>query len=91
MADRDVALQPSEDLLIEDAREQAHLAMADDGAAVRDRDARRLLPAMLQGVKTKKSEPRDIEPGRVDPDDAARFVQRVASRERSLLVEGSCH
>ncbi len=55
MPDGDIAVQLPEDLLVEDAREQAHLPVADDRAAVGDGDPGGLLAAVLQGVQAEVS------------------------------------
>jgi hypothetical protein len=50
VADRDVPAQRAEHGLLEDLRHQAHVLDHDDLLAVADRDARRLLPAVLERV-----------------------------------------
>jgi len=51
VADGDVAAQGAEHWLVEDLRDQAHVLVDDDAPAVADRDARRLLAPVLQGVE----------------------------------------
>ena len=57
---RDVAAQRGKRGFVEHLGNQAHLLVHDDPPAVADRDAGRLLPAMLQGVKSEISEFGDI-------------------------------
>ena len=87
----DVAGQRAEDILVEDARKQAHVAMTDDRSAVGDGDACRLLSAMLKRVEPEIREPGHVVPGSVDADDAARFVQRITRREWSLRIVAPSH
>ena len=52
VADRDVADQAGERRLVEDLGDQAHVLVDEDLPAVADRDAGRLLAAVLEGVET---------------------------------------
>ena len=69
--DRELAVEPAEVLLVEDLRDEAHLAEHRQVAAVRDRDPRRLLAAVLERVQAEVREPRDVAVGCADAEDAA--------------------
>ena len=60
MADRDVADEARERRLVEDLRDQAHVLVDEDLPAVADRDAGRLLAAVLEGVQPEVGELRDV-------------------------------
>ena len=71
MADREVADQARERRLVEDLRDQAHVLVDQDLPAVADRDAGRLLAAVLQGVEPEVGELGDVLAGGPDPEHAA--------------------
>ena len=71
MADREVALERLEGGLVEDLGDQAHVLVDQDLAAVADRDAGRLLAAVLQGVEAEVGELGDVLARGPDPEDAA--------------------
>ena len=71
MADREVALERGQRGLVEDLRDQAHVLVDQDLAAVADRDAGRLLAAVLQGVEAEVGQLGDVLAGGPDPEDAA--------------------
>src|SRR5262249_9184856 len=60
VADRDVPAQRVEHGLFEDLGHQAHVLEDDDPRTVADRDAGRLLAAMLQGVQAEVGELADL-------------------------------
>ena len=91
MADADVAVHGSEDRLVEDAADEAHLAMALDCGAIADRDAGALLSAVLQRVQTEVRQPGHIGIASVDAGDPACFVQHVACRLIGLFVVRARH
>ena len=68
---RDEAVEPAENLFVEDAGQESHLAMAGERRAVADRNAGAFLSAMLQRVQGEVYEPRHIEPRSVDGSDTA--------------------
>ena len=77
MADRELAGERAQVVLAEGLADEAQLAPRDDvPAAVRRRDPRGLLPAVLQRVEPVEGEPRGIVAGRVEPEDPA-FLARV--------------
>ena len=71
MADGQVALQGGQVALVEDLGDQAHVLVDHDLVAVADRDAGRLLAAVLQGVEAEVGELGDLLAGGPDPEDAA--------------------
>lgn len=70
MADRQVALERLQRGLVEDLRDQAHVLVDQDLAAVADRDAGRLLAAVLQRVETEVGQLGDVLPRSPDTEDA---------------------
>ena len=86
MPDRDVTPQPAQDLFVEDAGNETHLAVTVERATVADRDSRAFLASVLQRVQRKVDEPGDVFAGRVHGGDPARFVEDVASRLDGFLV-----
>ena len=83
VADREVAAQRAQVVLLEHLRDEAERALGDDVAAVvGGRDPRGLLPAMLQRVQREVGEARDVVLGTVDPEHPALVPRSVA------LVEG---
>ncbi len=71
MADGQVAVQGVQVALVEDLRDQAHVLVDEDLVAVADRDAGRLLAAVLQGVQAEVGELGDLFTGGPDAEDAA--------------------
>ena len=71
MRDRRVALKAAQRLLAEDLRDKAHVAERRQSPAVRDRDARRLLAAVLQREEAEVREPRDVAVRSTDAEHAA--------------------
>ncbi len=71
VADRDLAVEAAELLLVEDLGDESEIAQAGQPAVLRDRDARRFLAAVLEREEAEVREPRDVAVGRVDPEDAA--------------------
>ena len=80
VADREVALERVERRLVEDLRDQAHVLVDQDLAAVADRDAGRLLAAVLQGVEPEVGQLGDVLPGRPDTEDAAGVLRALVVR-----------
>src|SRR5690606_355441 len=70
-----VAGQRLERFLREDLRDQAHVCVEVEATAVRARDARGLLPAMLERMEAKEGEARHIFAGSEDSEDAALFLE----------------
>ncbi len=71
MPDRDLALERLQLLLVEDLRDEPHLADDGHAAPVRDRDPGRLLAAVLEREEAEVGEPRHIALDRPDPEDTA--------------------
>ena len=71
MPDREVAAQAGQGRLVEDLGDQAEILVDHHAGAVADRDAGRLLAAVLQRVEPEVGELRDLFPGRPDTEDAA--------------------
>src|SRR6201999_2109342 len=78
--DGDVATQRGERRLVEDLGNEAHLLVHDDPPAIADRDARRLLAAMLQRVQSVVGELGDVFPRGPDAKDAAGVPRRAVVR-----------
>ncbi len=91
MPDGDVPVQRVEHGLVEDLRDQAHVLVDHDPGAVADRDASRLLAAVLQRVQTVVGELGDILARRPDTEDAAgipgRFVPAVSRNGRDRVTD----
>src|SRR5690606_7069245 len=81
VADRHVADEPAQARLAEDLGDEAEVAQRRDVAALAGRDARGLLPAVLERVEREVGEPRDVRFRRVDAEDAALFARAVALGE----------
>ena len=64
--------------LVEDLRDEPHVADGEHAAAVADGDARALLPAVLERVEREVGEPGDVAAGRVDAEDAAHQPTAIA-------------
>jgi hypothetical protein len=69
--DRDVAGQRLQLLLVEDLRDEAHVAHRGEPPAVGDCDSRRLLAPVLEREEAEVGEPRHVAVLRADPEDAA--------------------
>ena len=80
VADREVALERVQGGLVEDLRDQAHVLVDEDLAAVADRDAGRLLAAVLEGVETEVGELGDVLAGGPDAEDAAGVLGALVLR-----------
>ena len=83
MADREVALERGERGLVEDLRDQAHVLVDQDLAAVAHRDAGGLLAAVLEGVEAEVGQLGDVLARRPDAEDAAGVL-------RALVVGVEC-
>jgi hypothetical protein len=86
VADRHVALQRAQLLLVEHLADQPLVAHGHDVAALRGGDARRLLPAVLEGVQGEVGQPGDVVAGGVDAEDPALVARSVA--EVDLVRQG---
>ena len=64
--------------LVEDLRDEPHVAHGEHAPAVADGDARALLPAVLQRVEREVGEAGDVAAGRVDAEDAAHQPAPIA-------------
>ena len=80
VADGEVARQPAECPLVEDVGDETHVLDDGDRPAVRHRDPRRLLPAVLEGVEAQVGEVGDGLAGGVHAEDAAGLLQSVVAR-----------
>ena len=76
VADRHVALQRPQLLLVEDLGDEARVAQRGDVPALAGGDPGRLLAAVLQRVEAEVGEPGDVVAGRVYAEDPA-FVARA--------------
>src|SRR5439155_25041097 len=74
MADRDLSRQRVQLLLVEDLRDEAHVAYDREPPLVRDCDARRLLPTVLEGEEPEVGETRDVPVLGPDSEDPAHLV-----------------
>ena len=81
VADRHVALERLQLLLVEDLGDEAGVAQRGDVAALAGGDPGRLLAAMLKRVEAEVGEPGDVVPGRV-------YAEHAALVARSLAVDG---
>jgi hypothetical protein len=70
MADREMPTQTLQDELVEGLGDEAKLLVDDHRLSVRDRDACRLLTAVLQGVKTVIGETSHVFAGGIDAYDS---------------------
>ena len=80
VADREVALERRERRLVEDLRDQAHVLVDQDLAAVADRDAGRLLAAVLQRVEAEVGQLGDVLARGPDAEDAAGVLGALVVR-----------
>ena len=71
VADRDLAAQAAELLLVEDLGDEPEVAQPRLPPVLGDGDARRLLPAVLQREQAEVRQPRHVTVGGVDAEDAA--------------------
>ena len=81
--DGEMPVEPREGALVEDGRHQTHVLDDGDGVAVAHRHAGRLLAPVLQGEEAIEREVGHPHPGRVDPEDTARFLHAV-----TILAQG---
>ena len=85
VADRELAVQAGQVLLVEHLRDEAEVAQRREAAVLGDGDPGRLLAAVLERVQAEVGEPRDVAAGGVDAEDAAhqrRPTRRPAAAER---------
>ena len=80
VADRGVAVQAAQLLLVEDLRDEAHVAQHRQPAVVGDGDPGRLLAAVLQREEAEEGHARDVALGRADAEDAAHQATVPSSR-----------
>ncbi len=71
MADRDLTVEAAELLFVEDLRHEPEVAQRRETPVLGDRDAGRLLAAVLQREQAEVREPCDIAIRCMDPEDAA--------------------
>ena len=71
MADRDLAAQTVQLLLVEHLRDETEVAQRRQAPLLGDGDAGRLLAAVLQREEAEVREPRDVAVGGVNAEDAA--------------------
>ena len=84
VADRHVALERPQLLLVEDLRDEPGVAQGGDVTALAGGDPRRLLTAVLERVEAEVGEPGDVVPGRVHAEHPALIARAVAVRDRPL-------
>ena len=77
MADGVLAAEALEHLLVEHLADQAEVLDDRDLAVVGHGDAGALLAAVLQGVEAEEGQARDVEPRRVDAEDATAVVEMI--------------
>ncbi len=87
VADRRVALQRAQLLLVEDLVDQALVAHGHDVAVLRRRDAGRLLAAVLERVEREVGEPGDLATRRDYAEDAALIARAIAVVEKGFSRE----
>ena len=86
MADRHVAVERAQLLLVEDLGDEPGVAQGGDVTALAGGDPGRLLAAVLERVEREVGEPGDLVPGRVDAEDPALVARAVAVGERRSLT-----
>ena len=87
VTDRDLTRESLELLLVEDLGDEPHVAQHRQAPRLRDGDARRLLPAMLQREQREVRQPRHVAVGRADAEDAAHvYASRSQTARRSASV-----
>src|SRR5262249_49139816 len=94
VADRELAVEPAELLLVEDLRDETEVAERRQPPPVRDRDPGGLLPAVLEREQAEVREPGHVPSRRPDPEDAAHQATcpiRVSPREPSFETFSSAH
>jgi hypothetical protein len=92
VADRELAAERAQLLLVEDLRDEPALAQGHDvAAAIAARDARRLLPAVLKRVEGEVRESCDVVPRSVGTEDAALVARPVAGIELSGIERHADH
>ena len=91
VADRHVAAQRAQLLLVEDLVDEPLVAHRHDVAALGGGDARRLLPAVLERVEGEVGEAGDVEPGAWMPKTphSSRGPSRRSNTERRSIARGS--
>ena len=78
VADRHVAGERPQLLLVEDLGDEPELTQRGDVAALAGGDPRRLLAAVLERVEPEVGEPRDVAAGRVHAEDPALIARAIA-------------
>ncbi len=78
VADRHVALQGPQLLLVKDLRDQPRVAQGGDVASLTGRDPGRLLAAVLQRIEAEVGESGDVVPWREHAKDAALIARSIA-------------
>ena len=93
MTHRDVAAERGQGGLVEDLGDQPHLLVHHDAAAVADRDARGLLPAVLQRVQAVVGELGHVLVRGPDTEHAAGVSWRPVLGEEFIrqTTVGGCH
>ena len=86
VADRHVALERPQLLLVEDLGDEARVAHRRDVAALAGGDPGRLLPAVLERVEAEVGEAGDVVAGRVYAEDAAFVTRSIAIAENRLRL-----
>ena len=86
MADRDVTLEGVQGLLVEHLGDQSEILEDHDLTAVRDGDAGRFLPAMLQRVQAVVRQLGDFLAGRPHPENATFFLRALIGRGVHLRI-----
>ena len=71
MADRDLAAQAAQLLLVEDLGDEAQIAQRSQAPVLGDRDSRRLLAAVLEREQPEVGQPSDVAVGCIDAENAA--------------------
>ena len=87
MADRRVAVEAAQLLLVEDLSDETHVAQHRQPPFVRDRDPGGLLAAVLQREEAEEGHARDVPLRRADAEDAAH--QATVPSSRRLGQSGS--
>ena len=85
MADRHVALERPQLLLVEDLGDEAGVAQRRDVAALAGGDPGRLLAAVLERVEAEVGEAGDVVAGRVYAEDPALVARSIAVAENGRL------
>src|SRR4051794_29575178 len=94
VADREVAGETVEHLLVEDLRDEAELRVDEEVLTVADGDPGRFLAAVLEGVETEIREPGDILAGCVYAEDPALFagtIEHVVHTGRHPIPDARGH